>query len=343
MITNWEGLPKALGLGKWAGTAFKLIGKEKAKNDGVPFCLTEEFAAVYRLHPMLPPGLVVGPERKEFIPLEDLVGDEGRNTIRANPERVMDFWDSVLFYPCGNMSPHNYPTALRKVAPTEDNGKGLPDTEKIDLAAIDLYRDRERGIPRFNDFRRAIRLKPFKTWEALTGEPKGESPNAEELEAIYGAAPDGIEKCDLLVGDLYENKIKNFAISETSFIIFLVMASRRLDADPFLNELYNERSYTKAGLDWIENNNGFKDLLARHYPALADKIPEGQSAFKPYGTKDGASKVAWKKAAEDNVIDSKIQSVWADVTKKNKEFNKTVATEAKLRTKSKSTTTTRST
>jgi alpha-dioxygenase len=62
-------------------------------------------------------------------------------------------------------------------------------------------------------------------------------------------------------GDLYEDKIKGFAIFETSFIIFLVMASRRLDADPFLNELYNERSYTKAGLDWIENDNEFKDVL----------------------------------------------------------------------------------
>ena len=328
MITNWDGLPKALGLPSWAGTAFKLIGQEKAENHGVPFCLTEEFAAVYRLHPMLPPGLVVGPERKEFIPLEDLVGDEGRNTIRAKPERVMDFWDSVLFYPCGNMSPHNYPTALRKVAPTEDNGKGLPDTEKIDLAAIDLYCDRERGIPRFNDFRRAIRLKPFKTWLALTGEKTGTSPYADELEAVYGAAPRGIERCDLLVGDLYENKIKNFAISETSFIIFLVMASRRLEADPFLNELYNSTSYTQAGLDWIENNNGFKDLLVRHYSTLADKIPEGQSAFKPYGTKDDASKNAWKKAAKDNVIDSNIKSVWADVKQKNKEFYGKLATEA---------------
>jgi alpha-dioxygenase len=312
-------------LPSWLGTAFKLIGKEKAENNGVPFCLTEEFAAVYRLHPMLPPGLVVGPERKEFIPLEDLVGDKGRNTIRANPERVMEFWDSVLFYPCGSLSPHNYPTALRKVAPTEDNGKNHPDTDMIDLAAVDLYRDRERGIPRFNEFRRAIRLKPFKTWEALTGEKKGRSPNADALEAVYGAAPDGIERCDLLVGDLYENKIKGFAISETSFIIFLVMASRRLDADPFLNELDNATSYTQAGLDWIEKTKGFKDLLVRHYPELAKKIPDGQSAFKPYGTKDDASKDAWKKAAEDNVIDFKIQSVWADVKKKNTEFNNTMA------------------
>ncbi len=37
---------------------------------------------------------------------------------------------------------------------------------------------------------------------------------AQRLEAIYGPAPQGIEKCDLLVGDLYEKKIEGFAISE---------------------------------------------------------------------------------------------------------------------------------
>ena len=89
----------------------------------------------------------------------------------------------------------------------------LPD--RIDLAVIDLYCDPERGISRFNDFRRAIRLQPFKAWEALTSEKGKITPMADKLEAIYGPAPHGIENCDLLVGDLYENKIKGFAISET--------------------------------------------------------------------------------------------------------------------------------
>ena len=48
------------------------------------------------------------------------------------------------------------------------------------------------------------------------------------------------------------------------------MASHpRLDADPFLNELYNEKTYTMTGLEWIEETNGLKDLLKRHYPTLA--------------------------------------------------------------------------
>lgn len=55
------------------------------------------------------------------------------------------------------------------------------------------------------------------------------------LQEVYG---DDIEACDLLVGNLAEKKIPGFAISETSFHVFILMASRRLEADRFLTEHY---------------------------------------------------------------------------------------------------------
>lgn len=224
----------------------------------------------------------------------------------------MEFWDSVLYYPCGNLVPHNYPVHLRKMVPTEDSGKNLSDEWKIDLAALDLYRDRERGILRYNDFRRSIRLKPFTSWEALVG--KKNTPYANELAAVYGPAPEGIEKVDLLVGSMYEEKLRGFAISETSFTIFLLMASRRLDSDPFLNEYYTSDYYTQAGLDWIDEVQGLKDLLERHYPALSSKIPAGESAFKPYGTKEQALG-AW--AAADPLFGSDTKAVWEETKARN--------------------------
>jgi hypothetical protein len=183
--------------------------------------------------------------------------------------------------------------------------------------AINPYCDHEWcGIPHFNDFCCSIRLKPFKTWEALTSKPKGESPHAGALKAIYGAAPGGIEMFDLLIGGLYENKIKNFTVSEATFIIFLMMASSHLDADPFLNELYNTTPYTKSRITMdsrIFLQSTIIHLLIRSLKASLLSSP-------------------MVKAAKDNVIDSKIHFVWTDVKKKNKEFNKTVATEGKLRT-----------
>jgi hypothetical protein len=141
----------------------------------------------------------------------------------------------------------------------------------------------------------------------------GDSISAKKLEAIYGPAPLGIENCDLLVGSLYEKKINGFAISETSFLVFVLMASRRLDADPFLNELYDAEHYTELGLIYIEDTNGILDLLNRHYPDIAAPFVEkNQSAFKPlYGPGK------WSDAIASGVVDSELVNIW----KKNKAEN----------------------
>jgi alpha-dioxygenase len=46
------------------------------------------------------------------------------------------------------------------------------------------------------------------------------------IEALHQVYGDEVEELDLLVGLMAEKKIKGFAISETAFIIFLIMATR---------------------------------------------------------------------------------------------------------------------
>jgi len=63
MNSNWYGIVKGV-LGSWfpgqGGALLSAIKKkDSADKKNVPFCLTEEFAAVYRLHPLMPPGLVI--------------------------------------------------------------------------------------------------------------------------------------------------------------------------------------------------------------------------------------------------------------------------------------------
>jgi alpha-dioxygenase len=336
MNTNWYGVFYAIGhvfrlfdrliLSPLGLAPFRKIKKE-ADNKGVPFCLTEEFAAVYRLHPLIPPGLVVETKKgtEKFFSFEKLFGDEGRKTIRESECSPAQLWESVLKYPCGALTAANYPDTLRKLTPSNEEGKNLPRSQDVDLAAVDLYRDRERGINTFNNIRRDLRLKPFKTWHALTGErgfdkdgrdkTTGRICNWKRLELVYGAAPQGIEKLDLLTGDLYEGKIPGFAISETSFIIFLLMASRRLDADPFLNEYLTAEYYTEWGLDHFEKTSGLKDLLERHYPKLAKDFPEDQSAFKPL---EGPE--AWKTAIDNGIVDPEFKKIWAENKANNDEY-----------------------
>lgn len=62
---------------------------------------------------------------------------------------------------------------------------------------------------------------PINRWEDLTDDEE----TIRVLRDVYG---DDVEKLDLQVGLHSERKIKGFAISETSFFIFLLIASRYL-------------------------------------------------------------------------------------------------------------------
>lgn len=82
-----------------------------------------------------------------------------------------------------------------------------------------VYRDRERKVARYNELRRSLLLIPISKWEDLTDDKEA----IESLKEVYG---DDVEELDTLVGLMAEKKIKGFAISETAFIIFLLMATR---------------------------------------------------------------------------------------------------------------------
>ena len=279
MKSNWYGLLRGLNLPIFNNAnppgLFSLVGK-KSENHGIPFSLTEEFVAVYRMHPLLPDGL---PLESGYKSLEELVGVNAENHL-ATTRNALETWDAMIKYPCGNLQLFNYPRALRNLTPTESDGKPKPPSDRIDLAALDLYRDRERGIRNFNDFRRALHMRAYKNYDELTG---GDEYASRMLSEVYG--PNGIEDVDLLVGNLAEKKIRGFALSETQFMIFLVMASRRLESDRFLNENFNEKSYTKTGLNWVHNTNNFRDLFDRHFPELNRHFEsDTHSAFKPTAT-----------------------------------------------------------
>lgn len=366
MNTNWDGLLKAIGI-PIPGVLSQMGEKKgkKADNKGTPFCLTEEFAAVYRLHSLSPPGLILGDGDKndEFIELANLLGDKGRKEMRKSKTRPKQMMKSCLHWPCGALMSSNYPNAYRNIAPTDDDGNDLAETENIDLASLDLFRDRERGILKFNEFRRQLNLKPYRTWMELTRDNEDDARRLELMyvhfdysnceyilsrftiyltflshfrctKISYGPGQKGIEKCDLLVGDMYEGKVQpSFALSETSFIIFLAMASRRLDADPFLNELYNEDTYSKFGLKLVKENKGLFDLLERHYPDLAADFKDKkgkpkQSVFKPILPVD-----KWAKAIEDKVVPGKLSDEWATTKKRNEEFFDKLEAETEIYTK----------
>ena len=180
-----------------------------------------------------------------------------------------------LFYSFGIANPgalvlHNYPAWMRRLQ--RRNNDGSPD-EIIDLAAIDILRDRERGVPRYNRFRELFHMRRVKSFAELTADPAW----AADLEQVYG----DVDKVDLMVGMYAEPKPLGFGISDTAFRLFILMASRRLKSDRFFTTDYTPEIYTRAGLDWVENNT-MRTVLLRHYPSLAGALYHVPNPFGPW-------------------------------------------------------------
>jgi hypothetical protein len=149
------------------------------------------------------------------------------------------------------------------------------DNQTLDIASIDVLRDRERGVPRYNEFRRLINLPRVSSFDKLTDNPKW----AEDLRRVYN---NDIDSVDLLTGALAESpRPKGFGFSETSFRIFLLMAPRRLKSDRFFTTDYKPEIYTQFGLDWI-NENDMSSVLIRHFPGVQPAVGRVENAFFPW-------------------------------------------------------------
>ena len=269
---NWWGLEgerldKRFGR-KTSNEVIRGIPGSPTNHHGVRYSLTEEFVAVYRMHPLIPDdysfrALVDDSTLNEFT-LEDL----GALKVR---ERLDEAPMGDLFYSFGTSHPgaislHNYPRFLQHF--------NRPDGTTIDLAATDVLRTRERGVPRYNQFRRLFRLKPVESFEELTG---GDRETAEELRDVY----DDVERVDHMVGMYAEPKPEGFGFSDTAFRVFILMASRRLKSDRFFTRDYRPEVYTQTGLDWVENNS-MRDVLLRHHPELEPALKGVENPFAPW-------------------------------------------------------------
>ncbi|KAI3808706.1 hypothetical protein L1987_24664 [Smallanthus sonchifolius] len=284
MRANWYGL-----LGKRFKDTFGhvggailggLVGLKKPNNHGVPYSLTEEFVSVYRMHSMLPDQLLIrdvnstpGPNKSmnvtKTIDMINLIGRRGEKELSEIGLRTQMV--SMGHQACGALELWNYPAWLRDVVPQNVDGTDRPD--HVDLPSLEIYRDRERNVARYNEFRRSVFLIPITKWEDLTDDKKA-------IDALREVYDDDVEQLDLLVGMAAEKKIKGFAISETAFVIFIIMASRRLEADRFFTSDFNEEVYTKKGLEWVNTTESLKDVLDRHYEKMTDKWMNSASAFR---------------------------------------------------------------
>jgi hypothetical protein len=272
MKANWSGL-----LGEDVQDVLEFIDDQEilggivgssADHHAAPYSLTEEFVAVYRMHPLMPDEVVFRSLANHAVldtqQLPALAGKKTRALLSRVPMQDL-FYSFGVSHP-GAITLHNYPKHLQNLE--RDTG------ERFDLAAVDILRDRERGVPRYNQFRRLLGKDPVRSFDELTD-------NAEWRQQIRRVYDNDLEKVDLMTGLYAEPLPPGFGFSETAFRIFVLMASRRLKSDRFFTDDYRKEVYTEFGIEYIRQNN-MRTLLLRHFPALAPALTGVENVFEPW-------------------------------------------------------------
>jgi hypothetical protein len=271
----WYGAPK-----DWL-TRFGIWLMENETMLGVPgslpnhhaaaYCNTEEFAAVYKMHPLMPDDFDFHDHTNDRFTghktLTEIQGRFTRDVLKAFP--VEDLLYSFGIAHPGAITLHNYPNSLRHIEHKVEGGV----MAVLDVATIDIVRERERGVPRYNDFRELLHMPRIKSWDKLCANPQW----ARELREVYG----DLDKVDTMVGMFAETPPKGFGFSDTTFHIFILTATRRIQSDRFFTVDYTPEVYTPLGIRWIANN-GMKTVLMRHYPELGPFLMRVVNAFKPW-------------------------------------------------------------
>jgi hypothetical protein len=260
---------------------------------GSPFNFPEEFVSVYRLHPLLPDLI----EYRELTDANRIVSKipivetfRGKATPFMRERGLANWALSMGRQRLGRLALRNHPRFMQNLR----IDRLQSETKQIDLAALDIIRDREHGIPRFNEFRRQYGLRQLAGFDDFIDqhEPVDSSERKEQarlvnlLREVYGqhvcdasktitraqlnsdgtaindclghpnrSQVDNVEDLDTVVGYLAEaTRPHGFAISETQFVVFILNASRRLFSDRFLTSSFRPEFYSTFGLDWVNNN-----------------------------------------------------------------------------------------
>ena len=261
---------------------------------GSPFNFPEEFVSVYRLHPLVPDlleyrDLKVDPNRiaKRISVVETF---QGKATPYTQSMGLANWGLTLGRQRLGLLTLHNSPLFLQNLKLGRLDSK----TQQIDVVALDIIRDREHGVPRFNEFRRQYGLRQLTSFDDFKdpGVPAGSADALEQQDAVQtlrevygqhicdaskvitdaqvngdgtpindclghpnGTLIDNIEDVDTAVGYLAEyRRPHGFAISETQFVVFILNASRRLFSDRFFTSSFRPEFYTTLGVDWVNHN-----------------------------------------------------------------------------------------
>lgn len=131
---------------------------------GSPFNFPEEFTTVYRLHPLVPDllelrDLSAPNEITHKIPAVNAFRKQASDILQR--DGIANWAISMGRQRLGLLNLNNHGLFLQNLSlPHLGTQSG-----KLDIAALDLIRDREHGVPRYNEFRRQYGLKQLTSFD----------------------------------------------------------------------------------------------------------------------------------------------------------------------------------
>jgi peroxidase len=114
---------------------------------------------------------------------------------------------------------------LKLVDGIRNNLFGPPGAGGLDLAALDIQRGRDHGLPDYNNLRNAYGLEPVTSFAEISSDPAIQA----QLEALFG----NVDNIDLFVGVLAEDHLPGSSAGETIHAIVGNQFERLRDGDRF--------------------------------------------------------------------------------------------------------------
>ena len=154
---------------------------------------------------------------------------------------------------------------------------GKPGQGGFDLAAINIQRGRERGLPSINELRRALNLLPYKSISVVNPE---NITLTRKLESLFN----DIESVDLWVALLSEKKLDGTIFGETMFHFLVHTFTNLRDGDRFYFEIDPILSAEDKKLirdvqfnQLVLSNTGIKKMQTQvftqvNFPEICDKM-----------------------------------------------------------------------
>ncbi|MGB3494710.1 MAG: exosortase-dependent surface protein XDP2 [Elainellaceae cyanobacterium] len=157
---------------------------------------------------------------------------------------------------------------------------GPPGSGGIDLAAVDIQRGRDLGLPDYNQARVDFGLAPVTSFADIT--PDSDLQAA--LQTTYGSVDD----IDVIVGGLAEDKVSGAIVGELFQAVIADQFIRSRDSDRFWHE---NGQFTTTELDFIRNTT-LADLIERNtnITDLPDQVFSTQQT--PVGPGSGGTAAA---------------------------------------------------